>query len=491
MLEEIIKNLALLDCLTELNSTEWLRLSTDFTQEPDELKRVAFIKALSTHSGVPVIQIQTAFSSLTQMTLSTDAKERILFELQKTQTGATLKITAFQQRSIFKKMNLESLSISRAQWNILISRFEQQQREHVTRFFFLSTLSSIKRVSFDNLSDAATLSREQPARKGKRKYQEEEDKDISTTKRVAQEYREDDGINPFIFASTVKNPELETKLEATGVRVGVPLSPATPEKGYPHLMRTPGKTKVRPVCEIDNAYRLFKPVTPYGKVSGKDRIDVRKASQARITSALPKLVFDRAQPVQFTPTRESILGRSGTKRESLLALMRESAANVFRAHGATINSSAESRSKHWAHIVTSCLIDFLEATPEDPEKEIIPVVPSTAEANYNTLEAIELFVRHKLLNKDTDKIHIYVKPIYSGESLIPDVLVYKLNWSETNKKGETIQCKELFYIGPQSHYRLTKSMHQSIGLLRDTRETDLPSEEMQVDENSNPNIMFR
>ena len=484
MLDKIIKDLALQEWSIELNNKEWVHLSNAFALESNEYQRLAFIKALSVHSGVPLKQVQTALSSLAPTTPSDDEQEQILAELQKAQADATSKITAFQQRSIFKTMDLDSLSISRAQWNTLITRFEQQQREHVTRTFFLSTLSTIQKIKVDDLTHK--LNRTQPERHSKRKYE------ISTptsAKKVYRPYVEDDGVNPLIFESTVENPDLETKLEATGVRVGAPLSPATPEKGYQNLKRTPGGTKVRPVCEIDNTYRLFKPVTPYSKTPGKDRMDVRKASQSHTSKVLPKLVHDRAQPLQFTPTRESILERSGLKRESLLALMRASAADVFRAHGVSVSRGAESRSKHWGHLVTHCLIDTVEAIPENPEKEIVSVVPSTAEANYNTLEAIELFIRRKLLNKEADKIHVYIKPIYSGESLIPDVVVYSLNWDEINKKSETIQCEEVFYISPQSHHRLTKSMHQSIGLLRDTRKASPATKEVAIDENSNPNIM--
>jgi hypothetical protein len=185
--------------------------------------------------------------------------------------------------------------------------------------------------------------------------------------------------------------------------------------------------------------------------------------------------------------RQLASSKAGLKRrQTQLTLMRASAADVFRAHGVTIDSGTESRSKHWAHLIAHCLIDPQEAIPEDPVQEIINLVPSTAEANYNTLEAIELFIRRKLLNKETDRIHIYVKPNYSGESLIPDNVVYTLNWTETKTQRP---CEEVFHISPQSHQRLTKSMHQSINLLRNTRKTDLPSKEMQDDENEGQDVM--
>lgn len=484
MLDEIIKSLALQNCFTELENAEWFRLNNAFAQEPNELKRIAFIKALSAHSGVPVLQVQTAFSSLTEMTLSPDEQEQILTKLQKAQADATLKITTFQQRCIFKTMDLEKLSISRAQWNTLITRFEQRQKVHLTLNFFLTTLSSIQKIGFDDLSQK--LNRTQPERQIKRKYQVTE----ASAKRVYRPYVEDNGINPFIFASTVENPNLEAKLEATGVRVGVSLSPATPEKGYTNLKRTPGKSKVRPVCEIDNQYVFFKPVTPYSKEPRKNRVDVRGASQEHITKTLPKLLFGRAEPVSYTSTRESILARSGLKRrQTQLSQMGASAADIFRAHGITIEPT-ESRSKHLAHLIAHFLADPQEIITADPEKEIINLVPSTAEANYNTLEAVELFMRNKLLNKDTDQIHIYVKPIYSGESLIPDTVVYSLNWTESNGNGASQECSEVFYINPQSHHRLTKSMHQSIDLLRETRHANSFSQEMQIDENSAPNTLL-
>ncbi len=476
MLDEIIKDLALRNCFTEIPNAEWLNLSNAVANEPDELKRAVFIKALSTHSGVPIVQVQTAFASLTKTPFS-EEQEQILADLQKTQGDATLKISTFQQRSIFKNMDVDALSLSRAQWNTMITRFEQKNREKLTRPFFLSTLSAIKKTSFENLN--STLSRAQPERQSKRKHQREEESVKRTCRRT---YREDNGINPLIFESVTKNFDLEDKLEATGVRVVGPLFPATPEKGYHHVKQTPGGTKVRPVCRIAQ-HTFFKHLTPY-----KDRANVLDASRGHVAKTLPKLVFGRAEPVAYIATLESITQRAGMmRRQTQRSVTGASAADVFRAHGVTI-TPAEGRSKHWAHLIAHFLGDPQDIITEDAEQEVINLIPSTAEANYNTLEAVELFIREQLVKQNTDKIHIHVMPVYSGESLIPDSLVYTLDWSKVDIYGEHERHNEVFYINPQSQYRLTKSMHQSIAVLREIPDV-ASSLKMETDDNTDPNAM--
>ncbi|BCA94044.1 hypothetical protein TUM19329_04050 [Legionella antarctica] len=477
MLDDIIKDLALQNCFTEIDKAEWHKLSHAFAKEPDELKRTVFIRALSAHSGVPIVQVQAAFASLNNNFLSRAEQEQIHTRLQKAQGTTTLKINDFQQHQIFKNMDLDSLSISRAQWNTLITRFEQQHRAHVTQSFFLSTLSAIKKTSVDNLN--AALSREQPARKSKRKHPE--DKEISS-KRVFHPYREDFGVNPLIFQSLTKNLDLEDKLEATGVRVVPPLSPATPERGYPIVKQTPGGTKVRPVFTTARC-TLFTHLTPI-----KCRVNIQDVSQEQIAENLPRLRIGRAEPVKYIANLESILERSGmVRRQTQRAVAGASAADVFRAHGIAI-IPAHSRFKHWAHLIAHFLAEPQDILTKDPEQEVINLIPSTAEANYNTLEAIELFIKDKLMDEITDQIHIHVQPIYSEERLIPDSLVYTLDWIECDLNGEYEKHNEVFFINPQSHFRLTKSMHQSIALLREAGDI-ASSTEMDADEHNANNLM--
>ena len=258
-------------------------------------------------------------------------------------------------------------------------------------------------------------------------------------------------------------------MESTGVK-STPLCPATPERGYPQIKRTPGGTKTRPVCTIEGL-TFFKPLTPYSKESRVGRADVREASIGNIMHTLPKLQLRRADPVEYTATLAVIEERSGQARRQYTqhSIAQASASDVFRAHGINI-IPAHSRSQHWAHLIAHFLGDTQDLTIQDNTKEIINLVPSTAAANYNTLEVIELFIKQKLTDQETDRILICVEPVYTGEALIPDLLVYSLTWVEKNKRGQVRECHETFYINPQSYHRVTKSMRQAINLLRDERD---------------------
>ncbi|TAL63873.1 MAG: hypothetical protein EPN84_04380, partial [Legionella sp.] len=93
-------------------------------------------------------------------------------------------------------------------------------------------------------------------------------------------------------------------------------------------------------------------------------------------------------------------------------------------------------------------------------QDTVNLIPSTAAANYNTLEAIELYIRELLVNKKTTEVNIVVEPVYTGESLIPELLIYKLEWDQVIA-GQTQQFAETFNINPQSHQRFTQSMYES------------------------------
>lgn len=450
-------------CSNALEDTEWYKLCQIYGDLGDN-KRSLLIKALTAHSGVPEQEITDTFSSL--MAKDPLPEKEILSSLLKTQDIATSKIVQFQQRKYIQEINTAALSISRAEWLTLITKFEQQKARHLTSVFFLTGLSTIRNIGYEHLQFA--LSKEQPSRKVKKIVNHQE---LPPLKRSYQKLIEDGGINPLILGNleehNEKYIELQKKLKKSGVRITT-LSAASPEKGYPVTVSTPGGTKARPVCAI-NEHTFFKPITPYGNKSKKARVDVRTATENNIGTALPQLPYERAKPIEFNATLDSLKARSGQiRRQSQKSLKKASSSDVFKAHGIEINPS-DSQSHHWAH-----LIAYFLGGPQDG----INLVPSTAAANYNTLEAIELFIKKKLTQSETSQIHITVEPIYSGQSLIPDVLIYTLTWKEERLEQPNQDFREIFHINPQSYQRITKSMHQAIEVLRNERD--------ERDENSTP-----
>lgn len=469
MIDEIIAKLAVSSGEFELTEDDWLQYSVLYNKA-DADERLRFSNAITSCSGVFELLVQSSLNELCHYRNSDNqAYEQLISLVQTQQRVATEAINRFQQHPFFRQQDLRPLAISRNEWLLIIKRFEQQNRYAITMPFFIESLSCLRRTRYSDL--IACLNKPQPERRAKRKIQTEH-----PAKRIFQRHQEDFGVNPFV-ALEQDDPELQNALQATGVRTTT-LSPATPERGHPVVMGTPGGNKVRPVCTI--GITLFQHLSPYGKGTREGRVDVREASQSSIQDSLPQLEFVRAEPVEFIATRELLQERTGVIRRNK---PRISASNVFRAHGIQIAPTL-GRSYHWAHLAAHFLCDIQDIKTENDDKEIINLVPSTAEANYNTLEAIELFIRKKLVEESTDRIHIKVTPKYSGQSLIPDLLVYSLDWKEQNILGAAQEFNEVFFINPQSYQRITKSMHKTIDVVRKYRSQTLFSQPQDENDDS-------
>ena len=483
MLKKIIQDLAKQNYLIELSSDDWLEYYAAFNNEANPWKQTTFIKALANHSGVPLPQLITAFDPLKPLTLDT---LRNFYELQQ---NATLRITEFQQHSYIKRMNVEALALSRGQWNGIINKFERENRTNLTGSFFHRAVGSIARKNTESVKELMP-SKKQPERQVKRVHDEDQQQPV---KKFTRSYVKDDGINPLIYEAKDNDSSLIPKLEDKGVRVlpSSALTPVTPPRGYYGTKQTPGGHKTRPVCTIDG-HTFFKPLTPNHTEKTRGRVILLDVKKEKLLKKIPKLLLDRAAPVSYTATLDTITERSGKPREqSQKSVAGVSSADVFRAYGVEIKPM-HSRSQHWSHLIAHFLADPQDITPlsDEPDKEIINLVPTTSAANYNTLESVELFIRTKLIKEETDKITIKVNPIYSGERRIPDLLVYELNWSEGDSEEDRMHYNEQFFIHPQSHCRTTKTMHESIDTLRAHRTKKLfdDLENDENDENSNPNI---
>ncbi|KTD32532.1 hypothetical protein Lmor_2157 [Legionella moravica] len=459
MIKQLIKELASRPSTSSLSNDDWFLYSKQYHELEDSL-RSSFIHVLANHSGVSSSQILIALTSLNQEDTDLVNQRDMLSELQAAQETASEKIIQMQDRNCFKNIDIESLAISRAEWLTIIKKYEQQNRHNVTPTFFFSTLSSIRKIPYDDLTHS--LSKSQPSRMAKRSIFRE---DAPPVKRTFQSFRKDDGFNPLILEETDENRYLQPQIEATGARYGK-MFPATPDKRYPAVVKTPGGNKARPLCRIDGQ-TLFKHLTPVSQAPKKGRLSLLDISREELLAAIPKLNLEQAQEIRFVATLEGIQERSGlSRRHSQFSITKAKASDVFRAHGIEIKP-AEGRSFHWSHLIAHFLADTQELATDTPEKEIINLVPTTDAANYNTLEAVELYIRKKLIDEDTDNILIKVTPEYTGQSHIPNMLTYTLSWVECHDK----QHEQIFYINPQSYQRITKSMHDSIDVLRENSHT--------------------
>ena len=183
MLATVIENLKKMNATAELADADWLVLC-EVLITLDPAQQNTLIHAASRTSGVPDALITHVFTALNTESLASTDQQTMLASLEQSQQLATAKIQKFQQSKALEPLNLESLFISRTEWLALINKFEHQKRQHLTPTFFLTSLSSIKKISVENLS--AILSKSQSNRKAKQIHSESK---FSSSKRSYQSYR--------------------------------------------------------------------------------------------------------------------------------------------------------------------------------------------------------------------------------------------------------------------------------------------------------------
>lgn len=436
--------------VSELQDKDWLFFQ-DIYSRSDNLFRNQLVQILSNHTGVKQEKITSAFDLLSDIDASINAKNEALLLLQAFQQTETQKIINLHNKYIIKQSNLKPLNITRNEWLLINSKIELNERKRISSIFIVHSLSTIRKVSYDLLSEQ--ISKKQPRREVKKL---DIPREKHATKRVFSFFKNDDQPNPLILESNENNAHLEEQMKDVGARYET-LADATPERSYTTIKRTPNGSKARQLCTI-GPNSLFQHLSPYSKDCSKEgRLDLRQSSSKKVSRSL----FAKPDPIEFTATLESIQERSGKLRKiSQKSLMGISSSDVFRSYGIII-SAKEGHYYHWAH-----LIAFFLGGPQDS----INLIPSTAAANYNTLEAIELFIKEKLVNEETEEIKIKVEPRYTKDLLIPELLVYSLHWITVNDDGLQKINEETFYINPQSYQRINQSMHKTINTLRDNEE---------------------
>lgn len=453
MVDELVNTLAL---KSELNHQDWLDYSNAYYQT-NIAAQVDLIKALSSHTGISPSLIKKSFDELNNYP---ERRENIFNALNLIQTTTSLRLEEFKSHPLCKEIQTTNLNLTRANWFSILERFKHQQKSHLTRSFFIEAVSIVQKKPIQAVIDALTTKHQSNRANKKRAYK---DTSLPDSKRlVPYPHLEDNGVNPLILQVDATRHDLgtEAKVEATGARTA-PLTEASPERGYPRTVRTPHGTKARPVCSI-GLHHFFKPLTPY---NDKGRVPIETQPMEIVQNLLPKLVTTRAETVEYVATLAKMDARAGIIRSRTKATMGASAHDVFKTQGVII-APKNQRSYHWSHLVAHFLADTQDLTTpaNDKNAPIINLIPSTAAANYNVLETIENYISKKLHERQTEAIHITVTPQYKDDqAIIPDMVVYVLQWEENNAKQE-----EVFYINPQSHQRITKSMHESIAVARET-----------------------
>ena len=274
----------------------------------------------------------------------------------------------------------------------------------------------------------------------------------------------DQDDNPLICASSEIPSPFQTPIRNSGVRM-TELEPATPEYNYSDVKKTPGGTKVHALFSTyhsDSKITLYKPFTPYkrpGQVGGM--INIEHASSAAVEQKLPKSGVTRQQPISFEATLDRLNERKHTRRRvGQNTLMNSSCREFFEASGIKTTLKPHGSDYHWSH-----LIAYFLGGPQLREN----IVPSSATANYKTLQLVEQFIANKLEQRCTSSILLCATPSYSGESLIPDEVQFCLTWVEAGKN-----FTENITINPRSDEWFTQSLHRSIDLLRDMVQTSEP-----------------
>lgn len=377
------------------------------------------------------------------------------------------KIDYFQQQASKLFPNIGTLDLSREEWLQALTFFTKLDHERFTIPSLLMIFSIVKKI--DERTLVTILSKEPLIRSGKQRLHSSLDPRYSSYKRKRNEMG---GGNPLLFASSEPdNLNSHSPLRQTGVRIIPTPNPTPSENGYPVLFLSPNKTQIIRPFVTNNRGTLFKPTTPLGHKSQQGMVDT---NNRKIGLKPTRLKFERPKPVRFTATLEKIQQRQGLKRRmSQYQLTGARCIEVFKMLGCEEPITITGHDYHWSHLIAY----FLGG---EHNKENL--APSTAAANYNTLELVELPIAEKLANDRVSSIDIEVSPYYGedNESFIPDLLLFCLTW-QSPKDGDT--HFEEIAINPRSYQRVTSSMHRSIAKLR-TMDEQGEDEQLENEENS-------
>lgn len=428
---------------TQLSQKIWQQIISLYHR--DEQTQIYLIEELAKRPRFQSLELHIP----TELNFDKSGQETInqIAQSIKTRCAENKNIAQFQERARNLFPNIDILSLSREEWLQAIALFQQQQYNRLTIPSLLPLLSKIKQIDEGTL--VVILAEEQPTRRVKPIFNSHPEHQHGFSRKRKRE----EGENLFLFASNTEpdDSHLYSPLSKTGARI-IPKPSSTPtENGYDKLYFSPNKRqKIRPF--FSNAHgTLFKPQTPPGNKHQKGRVDTSK-----LIGPMRKLKFDRPTEISFTATLEKMQLRQGTpRRKGQAQLTGARCIEIFQTLGCDDLITISGNDYHWSHMIAY----FLGGEHSNQN-----LIPSTAAANYNVLEVIEHDIAEKLTN-GFNSITIVVTPHYDDEndSLIPDLLMFKLTWSSPQDNATHF---EQISINPRSYQRVTNSMHKSIAALR-------------------------
>lgn len=340
-----------------------------------------------------------------------------------------ISLERFKKIAIKNQPLLESLQIKDNEWSYIHQKFQSLKRQKFNSGLFLHYLAEQRATPVNVL--LAQITKQSLPRSAKPVPIQKSHKTHHWHHRITRV----PGTNQMIIMETEDmSIDVRKALEHTGARI-TPLCTATPEKNQQPSFKTPGGHRVKPIAK--NKFSLFAHQTPQAPGLIKPETSVVLDSIEQIT-----------QPILFTATQQKMEDRKGERRKvSQKQVTGVSCSAIFSEYGINI-APQESRQYHWAHLVAW----FLGGNQERQN-----LAPSTSQANYNTLDAVETFIMKKLVKEKIPELKIIVTPEYNGDEKIPNRITYSISYVNNNKTYE-----ELFHIYPQSKTRLTDSSLKTI-----------------------------
>lgn len=232
-------------------------------------------------------------------------------------------------------------------------------------------------------------------------------------------------------------PLYSTTLAAPGIRQ-VPLQPLADNPL--HLHTTPDGTPCRAIY-TSNQHTIFKPVTPP---------DTATHAGSIVLSTPTTPIHNLPKPAQKTSFRVTLstLEKSAERRGSQNAVMGHRCIHIFEKHGAVLKKP-QHNPYHWSH---------LQAHFFGGSQSRGNLCPTTAAANYNTLDLIEKHVTQMLITHVTDYVDIDVIPVYQKAEFIPLEIKYHLTWLEKDENQQPIEKQETYHINTRSHRRVGREL---------------------------------
>ncbi|WP_419420046.1 hypothetical protein ACNVED_01750 [Legionella sp. D16C41] len=389
-------------------------------------------------------------------------------------------VKAFRDRCIQCLPNIETIikkhdTLTEVEkWQKLFNQFQTHKRQKLTRPFLIYLVSNTLGNTFEKIN--AQLQNQNPGRKVKKELAQEAKPPAQKYSKKRRKEETDDKENQdpnrrCVVYTTTPSSGLQTHCEEKNIPLTQGLEDASPHKDYPNISikRTPrGKTKVRlfhsHTTTNQNAphqsevVSCYTPFTPESKKPGEGRLVF--SLDEDIETKLPNLTVERIEPTEFEITLDNI-EKSIIRRMGQNQLAHATSREVFVAHGVETIVLVRGSKYHWSHLRALWLGG--QHTPKH-------LLPTTAAANYNTLNLVERFIVEKLTEErkyPVQKIKVKVVPVYGNDkSIIPKLLTFELKWEEKKSDLTILEKTETIIINARSYQQVTTKMRQTVDFIR-------------------------